>query len=89
MYLTCKTSLGPTKSLANAFGKLRVGQKTKKLHAGDFKVENKHDEFIKQSLRKRNENLQVEALQSGAGESSMDDDGGYSYPGGDESLQIF
>ncbi|GJJ76333.1 hypothetical protein EMPS_08692 [Entomortierella parvispora] len=57
---------GPTRSLANAFGKLRVGQKTKKIQqAGDFKVGNQHDEFIKQSLRKRNETLlQAEALNS-------------------------
>ncbi|KAF9434379.1 hypothetical protein BGZ76_008109 [Entomortierella beljakovae] len=45
-------------SIANVFGKLRVGSKSKKVqHAGDFKVDNQHQEFIQRSLRMRNNSL--------------------------------
>ncbi|ORZ26502.1 hypothetical protein BCR41DRAFT_393685 [Lobosporangium transversale] len=47
------------KSLAQAFGKLRMGSKSKKVQQpGDFKVGNQHDEFIKRSLQQRNDIMQ-------------------------------
>ncbi|KAI1308428.1 hypothetical protein EDD11_004279 [Mortierella claussenii] len=52
---------GPSKkakSLANALGKLRVNTKNKKVqHAGDFKVGSQHDEYVKNSLQKRNNTM--------------------------------
>ncbi|KAF9335496.1 hypothetical protein BG006_011352 [Podila minutissima] len=56
---------GPTskaKSLAHAFGKLRMSSKSKKIqHAGDFKVANQHEEFIKNSLKLRSEQAEAYA----------------------------
>ncbi|KAG0049005.1 hypothetical protein BGZ83_006148 [Gryganskiella cystojenkinii] len=49
------------KSFVNAFGKLRVGHKSKKIkHSGDFKVGSQHDEFVKQSLQKRTQGQAAE-----------------------------
>ncbi|KAG0038422.1 hypothetical protein BGZ82_000246 [Podila clonocystis] len=64
-------STSKAKSLAHAFGKLRVSSKSKKVqHAGDFKVANQHEEFIKNSLKIRSE--QAEAI---AGQSTAANDG--------------
>ncbi|KAF9984294.1 hypothetical protein BGZ65_000706 [Modicella reniformis] len=55
-------------SLVQAIGKLRVGTKNKKMQlAGDFKVENQHSEFVKRSLRMRNNNLAPNTTASGSG----------------------
>ncbi|KAF9350482.1 hypothetical protein BGX26_011340 [Mortierella sp. AD094] len=51
---TSKKSL----SFSSAFGKLRIGSKSKKApHSGDFKVGSQHDEFIQRSLRMRNNSM--------------------------------
>ncbi|KAF9360555.1 hypothetical protein BGX26_008836 [Mortierella sp. AD094] len=50
------------KSIAQVFGKLRAGNKSKKpQHAGDFNLSTKHEEFTKNSLKKSNENLAATA----------------------------
>ncbi|KAG0368267.1 hypothetical protein BC939DRAFT_503936 [Gamsiella multidivaricata] len=56
------------KSLAQALGKLRVGTKSKKVqHAGDFKLGNQHEEYVKRSLRMRDNSLLQD---SGHGDNS-------------------
>ncbi|KAG0075451.1 hypothetical protein BGZ93_003761 [Podila epicladia] len=55
-------STSKAKSLAHAFGKLRMSSKSKKIqHAGDFKVANQHEEFIKNSLKMRSEQAEAYA----------------------------
>ncbi|KAF9950670.1 hypothetical protein BGZ72_007698 [Mortierella alpina] len=50
-------SKGKGRSLVQAFGKLRVGTKSKKIQsAGDFNVASRHDEYVENSLRMRNGN---------------------------------
>ncbi|KAG0020552.1 hypothetical protein BGZ81_009293 [Podila clonocystis] len=68
-------STSKAKSLAHAFGKLRMSSKSKKVqHAGDFKVANQHEEFIKNSLKIRSE--QAEAYADAiAGQSTATYDG--------------
>ncbi|KAG0305278.1 hypothetical protein BGZ98_004377 [Dissophora globulifera] len=65
---------GPSKkatSLVQAFGKLRVGSKVKKSqYTGDFKIESRHDEFIKQSLRVKNSSYTQDAFK-GKGKAEL------------------
>ncbi|KAF9421330.1 hypothetical protein BGZ94_008856 [Podila epigama] len=66
-----RTNTGPSKfkkgleakSLVHVFSKLRVSSKNKNeiVHTGNFKVANQHDEFIRQSLKKRSEKEAAEA----------------------------
>ncbi|KAF9274523.1 hypothetical protein BGZ68_000569 [Mortierella alpina] len=65
-------SKGKGSSLAQAFGKLRVGAKSKKVQsAGDFKVASRHDEYVENSLRMRNSNKeQGLGIQAGSSERS-------------------
>ncbi|KAI9240148.1 MAG: hypothetical protein BYD32DRAFT_189318 [Podila humilis] len=71
-------STSKAKSLAHAFGKLRVSSKSKKVqHAGDFKVANQHEEFIKNSLKMRSEQAAAEAEEyanATAGQTTPHDD---------------
>ncbi|CAO3572414.1 unnamed protein product [Mortierella alpina] len=49
------SSKGKGRSLVQAFGKLRVGTKSKKVQsAGDFNMASRHDEYVEKSLRMRN-----------------------------------
>ncbi|KAF9998828.1 hypothetical protein BGZ79_007517 [Entomortierella chlamydospora] len=58
-------------SFSSAFGKLRIGGKNKKVPvSGDFKVENKHSEFIQRSLRMRNNNMVMADSESKPGLSA-------------------
>lgn len=69
-------STSKAKSLAHAFGKLRLSSKSKKVqHAGDFKVANQHEEFIKNSLKLRSEQAAAEAYANATkGQSTPHDD---------------
>ncbi|KAF9934919.1 hypothetical protein BGZ67_003632, partial [Mortierella alpina] len=52
-------SKGKGKSFVQAFGKLRVGTKSKNVQsAGDFNVASRHDEYVENSLRMRNSSQQ-------------------------------
>ncbi|KAF9200713.1 hypothetical protein BGZ49_009058 [Haplosporangium sp. Z 27] len=71
------------KSIAQVFGKLRAGNKSKKArvhaghagHAGDFKLNTKHNEFIKSSHSKSKEALENETKeQTTTGEVTDDPD---------------
>ncbi|KAG0338669.1 hypothetical protein BG000_003605 [Podila horticola] len=60
---------------AHAFGKLRVSSKSKKVqHAGDFKVANQHEEFIKNSLKMRSEQAQAHSSASTEQSTPANDD---------------
>ncbi|KAF9151845.1 hypothetical protein BG015_006140 [Linnemannia schmuckeri] len=53
-----EVSSAKSKSLAQVFGKLRVGGKSKKLQAtGDFSPADQHDQYIKESLRARKNSM--------------------------------
>lgn len=63
--LTCRLYIAPhivssakSKSLAQVFGKLRVGGKSKKIQTtGDFSPADQHDQYIKESLRARKDSM--------------------------------
>ncbi|KAG0265911.1 hypothetical protein BG011_003836 [Mortierella polycephala] len=52
-------SSSKAKSLAHVFGKLKIGNKSKKVQrSGDFNVGSRHDEYIKRSFLKRENSMQ-------------------------------
>ncbi|KAF9196061.1 hypothetical protein BGZ50_002318 [Haplosporangium sp. Z 11] len=65
-------SSNTARSLAQAFGKLKIGNKSKKVpHSGDFNVGSRHDEYIKRSLLERDNSMQQGDPRGGNGSTSL------------------